>query len=40
MTHDHRRGRSNEAFWWSLFSAGGVISAFLLPITILITGLA
>ena len=23
--------KSNEAFWWSLFSAGGVASAMLLP---------
>jgi fumarate reductase subunit D len=32
MTH------SREAFWWSLFSAGGVLSALFLPILILLTG--
>ena len=32
--------RSNEAFWWGLFSAGGVVSAFLLPVTLLITAIA
>ena len=31
--------RSNEPFWWSLFSAGGVVAAFFLPVTILITGI-
>ena len=32
--------KSNEPLWWSLFSAGGVVSAFLCPITILLTGVA
>jgi len=31
--------RSNEPLWWSLFSAGGVVSAFLLPITLVITAI-
>ena len=31
--------RSNEAFWWSLFSAGGVMSALFVPAFILATGL-
>ena len=31
--------RSNEAFWWSLFSAGGVMSAIFIPALIVITGL-
>jgi len=31
--------RSNEPFWWSLFSAGGVVSAFLIPIHILLFGI-
>ena len=31
--------RSNEPIWWSLFSAGGVVAAFFLPVTILITGI-
>ena len=29
---------SNEAFWWSLFSAGGVLAALFLPAFILVTG--
>jgi len=31
--------RSNEPIWWSLFSAGGVVAAFFLPVTLLITGM-
>ncbi len=31
--------RSSEAFWWSLFSAGGVMSALFLPVLVLVTGL-
>jgi fumarate reductase subunit D len=31
--------RSSEPFWWSLFAAGGVVAAFLMPATILVTGL-
>ncbi len=31
--------RSNEPIWWSLFSAGGVVAAFLIPVGILITGI-
>ena len=30
--------RSNEAFWWSLFSAGGVMAALFVPGLILSTG--
>jgi fumarate reductase subunit D len=30
--------RSSEPFWWSLFGAGGVVSAFLTPITLVVTG--
>lgn len=33
----HRR--SNEPIFWSLFGAGGVMTAFLLPAVILITGI-
>lgn len=33
-------GRSTEAFVWSLFAAGGVIAALLVPIHILLTGIA
>lgn len=32
--------KSNEPIWWSLFSAGGVVAAFLIPIHILLLGLA
>ncbi len=32
--------KSNEPFWWSLFSAGGVVAALLIPITIVLTGIA
>jgi fumarate reductase subunit D len=31
--------KSNEPFWWGLFSAGGVVAALLMPITIFITSL-
>jgi fumarate reductase subunit D len=36
MTHGKR---SNEPFLWALFSAGGVVAAFLLPVHVLIFGL-
>ncbi len=29
---------SNEPFFWAIFSAGGMIAAFLLPVLIVITG--
>jgi fumarate reductase subunit D len=32
--------RSNEPIFWSLFGAGGVIAAFVLPMLIFITGIA
>ena len=32
--------RSNEPFFWSLFGAGGVLTAIVLPILVFITGLA
>lgn len=32
--------KSNEPFWWSLFSAGGVVAALFIPITLLVTGIA
>ena len=32
--------KSKEPIWWSLFSAGGVVAAFFIPITIILTGIA
>jgi fumarate reductase subunit D len=32
--------KSNEAFWWLLFGAGGTVAAFLVPLHILLTGIA
>ena len=32
--------KSNEPIWWSLFSAGGVVAALLIPIHILLFGIA
>jgi len=32
--------RSNEPIFWSLFGAGGVVAAMVLPALVLITGLA
>jgi fumarate reductase subunit D len=32
--------RTSEPFWWSLFSAGGVVAAFLVPVHIVLHGLA
>ena len=31
---------SKEAFWWSLFSAGGVMAALFIPAFVIATGLA
>ena len=31
--------KSNEPIWWSLFSAGGMISAMVFPVLIIITGI-
>jgi len=33
------RRRSNEPIFWSLFGAGGIATAFLLPALILVTGI-
>ena len=30
--------KSNEAFWWSLFSAGGVASAMFIPAFLIVVG--
>jgi len=32
--------RSNEPFLWSLFSSGGMIAAFLIPVLLVLFGLA
>ncbi len=32
--------KSNEPLFWSLFSAGGVVAAFFIPITLVVTGIA
>jgi len=32
--------RTCEPFWWGLFSAGGVVAAFLVPIHIVLVGFA
>ena|ERR671915_53706 len=34
------REKTTEPLWWGLFSAGGVIAAFLVPVHILIAGFA
>ncbi|HEV8714055.1 MAG TPA: fumarate reductase subunit FrdD [Candidatus Binatia bacterium] len=31
---------SNEALWWSLFSAGGMVAALLVPVHIVLNGIA
>jgi len=32
--------RSTDPLWWLLFSAGGVVAAFLFPVTVVLTGIA
>ena len=32
--------KTTEPLWWGLFSAGGVVAAFLVPIQIIIVGFA
>ena len=32
--------KTTEPFWWGLFSAGGVVAAFLVPIHIILVGFA
>ena len=33
-------GKTMEPFWWSLFSVGGVVAAFLVPVHLFLHGLA
>lgn len=30
--------KTTDPFWWSLFSAGGTLAAFLVPVHVLVTG--
>jgi len=32
--------KTSEPFWWGLFSVGGVVAAFLVPVHLLLHGLA
>lgn len=32
--------KNNDPFWWSLFGAGGTISAFLIPVHVALIGIA
>ena len=32
--------QSNEAFFWMLFSAGGVVAALLIPVQLFLLGVA
>ncbi len=34
------KGKTNEPFWWALFGAGGVFSAFFIPVLLFLNGLA
>ncbi|MCY4571232.1 MAG: fumarate reductase subunit D [Gemmatimonadetes bacterium] len=34
----HSGRRSGEAFWWALFSAGGVMAALFVPAFVIVTG--
>jgi fumarate reductase subunit D len=31
--------KSNEPIWWTLFGAGGMVAALLMPVTVLLTSL-
>lgn len=32
--------KNNDPFWWTLFGAGGTISAFFIPVHVLLMGIA
>ena len=32
--------KTSEPFWWTLFSVGGVVAAFLVPVHLVVFGLA
>jgi len=32
--------RTNDPFWWALFGAGGTVSAFLIPVHVILFGIA
>ena len=34
------RRKTSDPFWWSLFSVGGVVAAFLVPVHLFLHGLA
>lgn len=34
------RVKTTDPFWWALFSAGGTLAAFLVPVHVLVTGVA
>lgn len=34
------RQKTSEPFWWALFSVGGVVAAFLVPVHLFLYGLA
>ena len=34
------KGKSIEPLWWGLFSAGGVVAAFLIPVHVVLLGIA
>ncbi len=40
MAYGFPMTRTNEAFWWSLFSAGGALAAMALPALVVVTGFA
>ncbi len=39
MNEDQMQWKHNEPFFWSLFGAGGVVTAFITPILVLVIGI-